>query len=193
MSAWRAQATRSRLLLVPSAAAWTADRFAQAEAFFDPRTIARDQCGMLFRLRRALAIAGGGGVPPRPERSAGPHRPLCDAPAPTIAVRASVSLQIRPKRVAIIGGIPALYTRTGVGIVVAEGKPVETFEGKDYDRWTWLRADLINAGAADFRRRQHRDDPRRPYRHAHPVGDGDDGGGRPRQLNISAPIADVQI
>lgn len=94
---------------------------------------------------------------------------------------------------AIGGGIPALYTRTGVGTVVAEGKSVETFEGKDYDRWTWSRADLINAGAADFRRRQRRDDPRRPYRHGHPVGDEGDGGGRPRQLNISAPIADIQI
>jgi 3-oxoacid CoA-transferase subunit A len=28
-------------------------------------------------------------------------------------------------------GIPAFYTRTGVGTVVAQGKPVETFEGRN--------------------------------------------------------------
>lgn len=39
-------------------------------------------------------------------------------------------------------GIPAFYTRTGVGTVVAEGKPVEEFEGELYVRETWLRADL---------------------------------------------------
>jgi 3-oxoacid CoA-transferase subunit A len=39
-------------------------------------------------------------------------------------------------------GIPAFYTATGVGTVVAEGKPVETFEGRDYVRETWLKADL---------------------------------------------------
>ena len=48
-------------------------------------------------------------------------------------------------------GIPAFYTRTGVGTVVAEGKPVETFDGQDYLRETWLRADLaiIKAWRAD--------------------------------------------
>ena len=39
-------------------------------------------------------------------------------------------------------GIPAFYTRTGVGTVVAEGKPTEEFEGLTYVRETWLRADL---------------------------------------------------
>ncbi|RIA37099.1 3-oxoacid CoA-transferase subunit A [Hephaestia caeni] len=39
-------------------------------------------------------------------------------------------------------GIPAFYTRTGYGTVVAEGKPVEEFEGVRYIRETWLRADL---------------------------------------------------
>lgn len=39
-------------------------------------------------------------------------------------------------------GIPAFYTRTGVGTVVAEGKPVEAFDGVEYLRETWLRADL---------------------------------------------------
>ena len=48
-------------------------------------------------------------------------------------------------------GIPAFYTKTGVGTVVAEGKPVEIFEGEDYVRETWLRADLsiIKAWRAD--------------------------------------------
>ena len=39
-------------------------------------------------------------------------------------------------------GIPAFYTKTGVGTVVAEGKPTEMFEGETYLRETWLRADL---------------------------------------------------
>ncbi len=48
-------------------------------------------------------------------------------------------------------GIPAFYTRTGVGTVVAEGKPVETFDGEEYVRETWLRADLsiVKAWRAD--------------------------------------------
>ncbi|AAK24376.1 3-oxoadipate CoA-transferase, alpha subunit [Caulobacter vibrioides CB15] len=48
-------------------------------------------------------------------------------------------------------GIPAFYTKTGVGTVVAEGKPVETFEGEPYLRETWLRADLsiVKAWKAD--------------------------------------------
>lgn len=39
-------------------------------------------------------------------------------------------------------GIPAFYTKTGVGTLVAEGKPTEMFEGESYVRETWLRADL---------------------------------------------------
>lgn len=48
-------------------------------------------------------------------------------------------------------GIPAFYTRTGVGTIVAEGKPIERFDGEDYVRETWLRADLsiIKAWRAD--------------------------------------------
>lgn len=48
-------------------------------------------------------------------------------------------------------GIPAFYTRTGVGTVVAEGKPEEVFEGVRYIRETWLKADLaiIKAWRAD--------------------------------------------
>ena len=48
-------------------------------------------------------------------------------------------------------GIPAFYTRTGVGTVVAEGKPVEEFEGQLYVRETWLRADvaIVKAWKAD--------------------------------------------
>ena len=39
-------------------------------------------------------------------------------------------------------GIPAFYTRTGVGTVVAEGKPHEDFEGQTYVRESWLKGDL---------------------------------------------------
>src|SRR6478752_5693058 len=48
-------------------------------------------------------------------------------------------------------GIPAFYTKTGVGTVVAEGKPVEEFDGQLYVRETWLRADLaiVKAWKAD--------------------------------------------
>ncbi len=48
-------------------------------------------------------------------------------------------------------GIPAFYTKTGVGTVVADGKSIESFEGQDYVRETWLRADLsiIKAWRAD--------------------------------------------
>jgi 3-oxoacid CoA-transferase subunit A len=48
-------------------------------------------------------------------------------------------------------GIPAFYTATGVGTVVAQGKPIEEFDGKHYLRETWLRADLaiIKAWKAD--------------------------------------------
>ena len=48
-------------------------------------------------------------------------------------------------------GIPAFYTATGVGTVVAEGKPQEEFGGQLYIRETGLRADLaiIKAWRAD--------------------------------------------
>ena len=48
-------------------------------------------------------------------------------------------------------GIPAFYTRTGVGTVVAEGKPTETFDGKLHIRETALTADLaiVKAWRAD--------------------------------------------
>jgi 3-oxoacid CoA-transferase subunit A len=48
-------------------------------------------------------------------------------------------------------GIPAFYTPTGVGTVVAEGKPTEEFDGRLYVRERWLRADLaiIKAWRAD--------------------------------------------
>ena len=39
-------------------------------------------------------------------------------------------------------GIPAFYTRTGVGTVVADGKPSDVFDGREYVRETWLRSDL---------------------------------------------------
>jgi len=48
-------------------------------------------------------------------------------------------------------GIPAFYTQTGVGTVVADGKPQEEFGGQAYIREAWLRADLaiIKAWRAD--------------------------------------------
>ena len=48
-------------------------------------------------------------------------------------------------------GIPAFFTKTGVGTVVAEGKPTEVFEGETYVRESWLRADLaiVKAWKAD--------------------------------------------
>ena len=48
-------------------------------------------------------------------------------------------------------GIPAFYTKTGVGTVVAEGKPTEEFDGATYVRERWLRADLaiVKAWKAD--------------------------------------------
>ena len=39
-------------------------------------------------------------------------------------------------------GIPAFYTKTGVGTVVADGKPTEVFDDETYVRESWLRADL---------------------------------------------------
>jgi 3-oxoacid CoA-transferase subunit A len=48
-------------------------------------------------------------------------------------------------------GIPAFYTPTGVGTVVAEGKPVETFDGREYLLERGLTADFafIRAYKAD--------------------------------------------
>ncbi len=48
-------------------------------------------------------------------------------------------------------GIRAFYTKTGVGTVVAEGKPTEVFDGETYLRENWLKADLaiIKAWRAD--------------------------------------------
>src|SRR3546814_8798689 len=48
-------------------------------------------------------------------------------------------------------GIRAFYTRIGVGTIVAEGKPVEEFNGKLFVRETALTADLsiVKAWKAD--------------------------------------------
>jgi len=48
-------------------------------------------------------------------------------------------------------GIPAFFTATGVGTMVAEGKETRQFDGRDYVMETWLRADLslVNADTAD--------------------------------------------
>ncbi len=48
-------------------------------------------------------------------------------------------------------GIPAFFTRTGVGTLIAEGKEVRNFDGADYVMERGLRADLsiIHAWKAD--------------------------------------------
>lgn len=48
-------------------------------------------------------------------------------------------------------GIPAFYTPTGYGTDLAEGKPVEEFDGRPYVRERWLKADfaLVKAETAD--------------------------------------------
>ena len=48
-------------------------------------------------------------------------------------------------------GIPAFFTRSGVGTVVADGKPHEKFGDEFYVREAWLRADLaiVKAWRAD--------------------------------------------
>ena len=48
-------------------------------------------------------------------------------------------------------GIPAFYTPTGYGTDLAEGKPVEEFEGRNYVRERWLKSDfaLVKAELAD--------------------------------------------
>ena len=50
-------------------------------------------------------------------------------------------------------GIPAFFTKTGVGTLVAEGKEVRTFDGRDYVMETGLVADLsiVKAWKADER------------------------------------------
>ncbi len=76
-------------------------------------------------------------------------------------------------------GIAAFYTRTGVGTIVAEGKPVETFGGEEYVRETGLVADLsiVKAWKGDPRRQ-----PRVPQDRAQlQSGDGDRGQGDDRR------------
>jgi 3-oxoacid CoA-transferase subunit A len=48
-------------------------------------------------------------------------------------------------------GIPAFYTRTGLGTLIAEGKPHATFDGVEYVMERWLKADLsiVKAWKAD--------------------------------------------
>jgi 3-oxoacid CoA-transferase subunit A len=48
-------------------------------------------------------------------------------------------------------GIPAFFTPTGVGTKVAEGKPVQEFEGRPYVMEKWIRGDFafVKAWKAD--------------------------------------------
>ena len=47
-------------------------------------------------------------------------------------------------------GIPAFYTKTGVGTVVADGKPTELFDGETYVMERGIRADLSLVKADRF-------------------------------------------
>ncbi|WP_158807547.1 CoA transferase subunit A [Beijerinckia sp. L45] len=48
-------------------------------------------------------------------------------------------------------GIPAFYTKTGVGTIIADGKDLREFDGETYVMERWLRADvaIIHAWKAD--------------------------------------------
>ena len=48
-------------------------------------------------------------------------------------------------------GIPAFFTRTGVGTVIADGKETRTFHGETYVMEEWIKADLslVKAWKAD--------------------------------------------
>ena len=48
-------------------------------------------------------------------------------------------------------GVPAFFTKTGVGTVVADGKPTQEFDGETYVMERWLKADLsiVKAWRAD--------------------------------------------
>ena len=50
-------------------------------------------------------------------------------------------------------GIPAFFTRTGVGTVVAEGKDVREFDGEQYVMERWLRADVVPRQGLEGRQR----------------------------------------
>jgi len=68
-----------------------------------------------------------------------------------------IELEIVPQgtlaeRIRVAGaGIPAFYTPTTVGTVLADGKEVREFEGRDYVLEPWLKADfaLIKCEVAD--------------------------------------------
>ncbi len=63
-------------------------------------------------------------------------------------IDATLELELNPQgtlaeRIRSAGaGIPAFYTRTGIGTVVAEGKEIREFNGKEYLMETALYADL---------------------------------------------------
>lgn len=48
-------------------------------------------------------------------------------------------------------GIPAFFTATGVGTLIADGKETRTIDGREYVMETWLKADLslVKADTAD--------------------------------------------
>jgi len=76
---------------------------------------------------------------------------------PTLYREGKVELEIVPQgtlaeRIRVAGaGIPAFYTPTTVGTVLAEGKEVREFDGREYVLEPWLKADfaLIKCEVAD--------------------------------------------
>jgi len=76
---------------------------------------------------------------------------------PTLYREGKVELEIVPQgtlaeRIRVAGaGIPAFYTPTTVGTVLAEGKEVRQFDGREYVLEPWLKADfaLIKCEVAD--------------------------------------------
>ena len=66
----------------------------------------------------------------------------------TLYLEGKLALELNPQgtlaeRIRAGGaGIPAFFTKTGVGTIVAEGKPHEVFDGETYLMERWLRADL---------------------------------------------------
>lgn len=65
-----------------------------------------------------------------------------------LSIEGKIELELNPQgtlaeRIRAGGaGIPAFFTPAAVGTLLAEGKPVEVFEGREYVRERWLRADL---------------------------------------------------
>ncbi len=66
----------------------------------------------------------------------------------TLYLEGKLALELNPQgtlaeRIRAGGaGIPAFFTKTGVGTIVAQGKPTQVFDGETYLMERWLKADL---------------------------------------------------